>query len=432
MIDARLWRRPGVGFAAGGLLTLLLPASAWADSDTYDRDRHINDRFGSSVAIVGDELLIGASGDNSEAFNGGAVYIFDDDKDGTLIAQDKLYPKELRGQEWFGTAMASDGERLIVGGVEPYVLGHPTRPSKRAAWIFRRQEGAWSQEGELHHDDDAVLADRFGSTVAISGDHAAVLASAVQVGYGYADHRIDVFARGDDGWHFEARILPGAGQAVGDLVLAGDHLLVAQSGGLAAYLGGGGSWEPEDTPDVGRVDDLAVLQTDPPRVAAVDIMQVSILRHEGGWAVEGTLELPARAIDSQQSIAGTGDLLVALCDAVGEEQVALQAVSYRLQDGAWVSIGEPMLHEFYGARRGSVAISEGRLAVAHPHYPRPDDKFTNEGQVSVYAATADGWQLADELIPGPTVGGCRIDRHGGGPALLLLALLALASRRRRP
>lgn len=368
MIDSRLWRRRGVGFASGGLLALLLlPVSAGADSDSDDRDRHINDRFGSSVAIVGDQLLIGASGDNAAAFNGGAVYVFDDEKDGELVAQDKLYPTDLRGQEWFGTAMASDGERLIVSGVEPYVLGHPTRPSKRAAWIFRRQGGAWSQEGELRHDDDAVLADRFGSVVTISGDHAAVLASGVQVGYGYAEQRVDIFARGGDGWEREARIVPEEGNAVADLVLVGDHLLVAQSSGLAAYVASGGTWGPEDVPDIGTIHDLAVLQAQPPRAAAVDGMQVSILRHDGGWAVEGLVELPDRAIYSQQSIAGAGDLLVALCDAVGEEYTALQAVSYRLQDGSWESVGEPLVHEFYGARQGSVASSSPSPAAGGDH-----------------------------------------------------------------
>ncbi len=434
MLYATQRRRAAVGGSAVGLLALLLPAIAWADSDTSSRDRHINDRFGSTVAIVGDDLLIGASGDNSAAFNGGAVYVFErDDDDGTLVAKDKLYPEGIRGQEWFGTAMASDGERLIVGGVEPPVLGHPTTPRKRAAWIFRREGGAWSQEAELLHDDEAVLADSFGSAVAISGERAAVLARAVQVGDGYVDNRVDVFSRGEGGWRREARLLPEAGYGIRDLVLVGEHLLIAgaQSGGSAAYSANGGSWDPEELPDLGLPRDLAVLQAEPPRVASVDGAQVSILQYEGEWAVTGMIELPDNAVYTQQSIAGVGDLLVALCRAEGEMTTAHQAVSYRLQGGAWEGFGEPVVHEYYGSGRGSVAVTEGRLVITNPRYPRPDDKFTSEGRVMVYTASAEGWELDDELIPGPLTGGCQIGPPRGGPAGLLLALLALAQRRRR-
>ena len=77
-----------------------------------------------------------------------------------VLAPDGEEPASL------GSAMAADGDRLLVGGG----INEP------AAWFFHRSEAGWVQAAKVVPSDDA-LGRHFGWAVAIDGDTAAVTAS---------------------------------------------------------------------------------------------------------------------------------------------------------------------------------------------------------------------------------------------------------------
>lgn len=131
------------------------------------------DLFGSAVAVWGDTVVVGANregsaasgidgdGTNNGAFNSGAAYVFH--REGTSWTQQAyLKASDSAASAEFGSAVAIDGERLVVGA--PLADGY-----RGAAYVFSRSFAAWSQQARLTASNAAPTA-RFGCAVAVSGD----------------------------------------------------------------------------------------------------------------------------------------------------------------------------------------------------------------------------------------------------------------------
>ena len=68
--------------------------------------------FGDSVAIDGDTVVIGATG----AGTGGAVYVFrTTDGGATYVQVAKLTASDGAASDYFGTSVAIDGSTVVVG-----------------------------------------------------------------------------------------------------------------------------------------------------------------------------------------------------------------------------------------------------------------------------------------------------------------------------
>ena len=122
------------------------------------------DFFGASVAISGDTAIIGSSGDDDNGSSSGSAYLFDT-ATGRQIA--KLLPDDGAVLDRFGRSVAISGTTAIVGAFGDDDNGD----SSGAAYLFDTATGR--QLAKLLPDDGAAL-DRFGSSVAISGDTAIV------------------------------------------------------------------------------------------------------------------------------------------------------------------------------------------------------------------------------------------------------------------
>jgi len=91
------------------------------------------DRFGWSVAIDGDTVVIGVPGNNTGPATPGSVYIFRTDDSGATFAQvTKLTAVAAHGQ--FGIAVAIDGDTVVVGS--------PYDDPGGSAYVFRTTDGA--------------------------------------------------------------------------------------------------------------------------------------------------------------------------------------------------------------------------------------------------------------------------------------------------
>src|SRR5262249_31747327 len=144
-------------FIHGGVWTLLQKIVA---SDASD-----GSRFGTAVALSGDTLVVGAPGPGYETE---AVYVFV--RNGVVWQQQQklVSPSgELFAQ--FGTAVAIDGDSLIVGAPGEDAGG---QAAAGAAYVFVRTSGSWSLQQRLVPVPVPFLT--AGTAVAIAGDTALV------------------------------------------------------------------------------------------------------------------------------------------------------------------------------------------------------------------------------------------------------------------
>ena len=151
------------------------------------------DRFGSSVSISGDTIVVGArmedsnatgvDGDqtNNSARRSGAVYVFV--RNGTSWSQQAyLKASNARATHRFGSSVSISGDLLVVGapnenssatGVNNDDGSHDVNPlglDTGAAYVFvRNAANEWSQEAYLKASNTGEN-DEFGTAVSISGN----------------------------------------------------------------------------------------------------------------------------------------------------------------------------------------------------------------------------------------------------------------------
>lgn len=145
------------------------------------------DLFGSSVAISGDTVVVGAffedsngsgingDGANNNAPDAGAAYVFV--RNGGTWSQEAFLKASNTGLNTrFGNAVAVSGDTLVVGsnrefssatGVNPVPSGYAADAG--AAYVFTRSAGVWSQQAYLKASNSGAQ-DFFGSAVAVDAD----------------------------------------------------------------------------------------------------------------------------------------------------------------------------------------------------------------------------------------------------------------------
>ena len=131
------------------------------------RDRTESGDFGHEVAIDGPYLLVGMRMADFVAANAGAAYLFEMIDDEARLVR-SLFAEDGGVNDEFGSAVAIDGDLIVIGAWEAEHRGVPTG----AVYVFRRDEGgadAWGLAVKLVANDGGAFY-RFGSAVGISGD----------------------------------------------------------------------------------------------------------------------------------------------------------------------------------------------------------------------------------------------------------------------
>jgi hypothetical protein len=148
-------------------------------------DAQILDNFGSSVGISGDTIVVGAieedGGPGDPLDLAGAAYIFERNQggDNNWGQVTKLTASDAQTSDLFGSSAAISGDMVIVGA-----YGEDAGPGDPLDWagaiyIFKRNLGGDNNWGEVFKltAGDAQASDNFGWSVAVSGDTAIVGAS---------------------------------------------------------------------------------------------------------------------------------------------------------------------------------------------------------------------------------------------------------------
>ncbi|MDO3720193.1 cadherin-like beta sandwich domain-containing protein [Marinobacter sp. chi1] len=163
------------------------------DGPTWSQQAHLRasnayaqDQFGLSVALSGETLVVGATGERrtvSSSRTSGAVYVFV--RDGaTWRQQAYLKVSNADSGDEFGYSVALSGETLVVGAPEE---GRTTTAdeadnsvlSSGAVYVFVRDGTSWSQQAYLKASNSDSN-DQFGHSVAISGETLVVGATRVK------------------------------------------------------------------------------------------------------------------------------------------------------------------------------------------------------------------------------------------------------------
>lgn len=119
-----------------------------------------NDYFGESVAISANRVLIGASGDNAGAGNAGAAHLFDGASGALLRTFNNPTPAS---NDYFGASVAISGNNVLVGAFSD----DTGEVNAGSAYLFDAATGSLRQ---TFNNPSPELNDRFGDAVAISGD----------------------------------------------------------------------------------------------------------------------------------------------------------------------------------------------------------------------------------------------------------------------
>ncbi len=246
--NALLLRSLGCLFSAIFTLSLVAPSdSVYAQPLTIDQvvqngylkasNTDTSDQFGSSVAISGDTIVVGAlaegsnaigvNGDQTDnsAFGAGAVYVFVR-SGATWVQQAYLKASNSGAYDDFGWSVAISGDTIVVGapGEDSNATGVNGNEADNsvsfagAAYVFVRSGETWTQQAYLKaaNTDEG---DRFGFSVAIADDTVVVGAwgessNAIGVNGDGADNNAHwagaayVFARSGTDWAQQAYLKP--------------------------------------------------------------------------------------------------------------------------------------------------------------------------------------------------------------------------------
>jgi len=177
---------PGGTTSTGATYIFVKPVGGWGNMTQKAKltasDKAAGDYFGGSVAISGDVVVVGAPyADPGGTGTAGAAYVFVKPGSGwgNMTQKAKLTASDKAAGDWFGHSVAISGDVVVVGA--PYADPGGTGTAG-AAYVFVKPGGGWAnmtQTAKLTASDKAA-GDWFGISVAISGD-------VVVVGAEYAD-----------------------------------------------------------------------------------------------------------------------------------------------------------------------------------------------------------------------------------------------------
>lgn len=370
------WQSDGPGGADQGAVYIFVRSpggSTWTQqAKLLASDGAAGDRFGHSVALRGDELLIGASLDDGGAgADQGSAYVF------TRIGVEwtqraKLEPADPGAGDNFGRSVALGAGTALIGA--PFDDG-TGGIDEGAAYAFVGSGASWTQEAKLTAVDNAV-GDWFGRAVVIDGDRAAICALFDDGPGATDDGSVTVFTRAGGVWTQQQKLFGENGDSSDwfgySIALSGGTLLIGRpqgdfndanhKGGAREYRWTGSSWE------LSR-------KLDPPGMAFGDYY---------GMAV---------ALDGDTAVCGAGGDFVA-----AENQGSLWI--FRRSGGEWF---EPD----YGLITGSVAsdalgtsvdLDGDTMAIGVPGHD--DTGGSNQGSVRIFVRDGLLWTLQQTVIAG--------------------------------
>jgi hypothetical protein len=229
----------------GSAYVFVRSGTSWSqEQKLIASDGEAGDGFGTVVAISSNTILVGARADDtgSALADEGSVYMF-----ATWSQRNKLTALDGEADDRFGSSVAISGDTVVVGAPRDDIGSNPDQGS---AYVFVRIGFFWTRY-KLFAGDGAA-GDQFGSSVAISADTVVVGAQLDNSQQGAAY----VFVRSGSTWNQQARLIAGDG-AAGDrfgssVAISADTVVVGapsddvssrvDQGSAYAFVRSGSTW----------------------------------------------------------------------------------------------------------------------------------------------------------------------------------------------
>jgi hypothetical protein len=210
-------------------------ASGWHETQRLTASDAVpGDFFGQAVALSGDTLVVGAPEDDPFGIHDGSVYVFERGPSGWVETQKLISDSPWLGR--FGSTLAIDGDTLAVGATGIGTFG------TEGVCVFERGPSGFEQRARFH-SSDWQFDDEFGSValsrdvlvVGAAQDDAACPATILcQSGAAY------VFERTNGVWSERAKLLaplPKANDFFGQRVAVEGGVIAVSAPGLGTNAG---------------------------------------------------------------------------------------------------------------------------------------------------------------------------------------------------
>ena len=191
------------GTQPGSVYVFTKPANGWATTSTAAKltasDGAADDYFGSSIAVDGDTIVVGAVYDEDNISNSGSAYVFTKPANGwaTTSTAAKLTASDGAADDHFGLSVAVHGNTIVVGAHYDDDNGS----ASGSAYVFTKPANGWattSTAAKLTASDGAAY-DEFGFSVAVHGN-TIVVGAWQDDDNGSNSGSAYVFTKPTDGW----------------------------------------------------------------------------------------------------------------------------------------------------------------------------------------------------------------------------------------
>jgi hypothetical protein len=145
-------------------------------------DGAVSDRFGLSVSVSNDTIVVGSYQDDDNGTSSGSAYVFQYNSTANSWTQvAKLTASDGAAGDYFGWSVAVSGDTALVGSYGDDDMGS----NSGSAYVFQynRTANSWAQVAKLTASDGAAD-DQFGFSVSVSGN------SVVVGSYGHDDQNM--------------------------------------------------------------------------------------------------------------------------------------------------------------------------------------------------------------------------------------------------
>lgn len=376
--------------------------------------------FGASLALSGDFAAVGSPDDTVLGFPmGGTAYVFTRSGNAWSRTAHVADPQVSDFYYHFGTALALDGDQLIVGAPGGNTKAGPSGKTT----VFAYQGGSWTPTQAVDMGNSHIN-ERFGSSVSASGSTLLIGGESARSVSPFVTGAAYILQQGGTGWLQEVRLTPPApptgqsrsfGSSValdGDTAVVGADRIDNPTGGAYVYTRGGGTWPLQavltaSSPiglgwSAALQGDVLALGTGPAAAPGT----VQIFSRSG---VDWTAQVALQASDGMNGdefgttlAMDAGTLLVgAPGEDVGIEQDAGAVYVYTQSGSTWTQQAKLIAPIPAGGNGFGVAVAlAGDTAVigANTEIGEVANPGTR-GAAYVYLRTGTSWSLQSVLTP---------------------------------
>ena len=158
-----------LGWYTGSAYVFNFDGTTWTEqTKLIASDSATGDYFGGSVSIDGNNVVVGAPWDDDHGYTSGSAYIYG--YDGNVWTQkSKITAEDGSESSQFGYSVAIVGENLVIGSR----FDDLTVANSGAAYVYHFDGNSWIQKFKLAANDGSSY-DEFGSSVSLDSNRAIV------------------------------------------------------------------------------------------------------------------------------------------------------------------------------------------------------------------------------------------------------------------